>query len=445
MRVLLRLVLALILIVAALAVIVARDSLSRATTPLAPGIALAIIGLLVGVLIAASRRVSKTTNQDAVLALSSSHGETPRAHPDSIEERALIAFAKSLLGATTSEDLRATVESQLPVLLQGRKVWIAFDQHARNASATQTHARVQHGGVLTQDVQEWTTFALRLGEQGIGLLGIESSGGLSPHLKERIQSIAPLIAQALKSAQEVDIYREASVVDLLTGAATRREGLNRLQAEVKRAQRTGSTMAVMMLDLDHFKSINDRYGHAIGDLLLTAIGQTMGRTLRASDIRCRWGGEEFLVVLPDTSLAQAQVVATHLLHNIAATTVASAKGPVVSTASIGLTVSRTSETDTNRIVSRADMALYQAKNSGRACIRVVLGGFDGEPVVNGDRRTAANAGGETVPFPDRRSNTRSDRRRVPSPGRRRTDPQVATGAAALQNAPFVEPQRASGE
>jgi hypothetical protein len=94
---------------------------------------------------------------------------------------------------------------------------------------------------------------------------------------------------------------------------------------------------------------------------------------------------------------------------------------VTSTASIGLTISRPAETDVNRIVARADMALYQAKHAGRSCIRVVLGGYDGEPVgMEGPRKLAPQTS-DTVPFADRRAQDRADRRKIPSPGRRRTD------------------------
>jgi len=191
---------------------------------------------------------------------------------------------------------------------------------------------------------------------------------------------------------------------------------------IERAAEERQPLAIAMIDLDFFKGINDRFGHAVGDTLLTAIGQTMVRTLRASDVRCRWGGEEFLIVLPDTSLAQAQVVATHLLQNLAATTVSSPQGNVSSTASIGVTISRPAETDINRIVARADAALYQAKNSGRACVRVVLGGFDGEPIGVEARPPVVSApASEQLPFADRRSSDRGDRRCLPGSGRRRTD------------------------
>jgi diguanylate cyclase (GGDEF)-like protein len=184
-------------------------------------------------------------------------------------------------------------------------------------------------------------------------------------------------------------------------------------------------MAILMIDLDHFKSVNDRFGHAAGDALLTAIGRTLRGTLRASDVVCRWGGEEFLIVLPDTDLARTQVVATHLLRNIAGAEVPTASGPVNTTASIGVTISRPGETATNNLVARADLALYRAKREGRSCIRVVLGDADGRPIgVDGTAAPpeAKEPRNSTLPFADRRNPARGDRRSLPSPGRRSTDP-----------------------
>lgn len=340
-----------------------------------------------------------------------------------LDERATLAFARSLLAATSADAFQATVEGDLPRLLGGRKVWIAWQHAPRPTIGEPAPGKPTRDTMLADAIQEWTTFPLKLGDQRLGLLGVESAGGLAPAVRERIQTVLPLIAQALQSVQAVDLFREASLVDLLTGAATRREGLNRLQTEIKRAQRTRTPMAVLMVDLDHFKTVNDRFGHAVGDSLLTAIGETLKRTLRASDVRCRWGGEEFLVVLPETTLTQAQVVATNLLHHIGATMVQAGLTTVSSTASIGLTISRPGETDINRIVARADMGLYRAKNAGRSCIRVVLGGFDGQPIGATDRppnEQRDNPDG-TLPFPDRRNPDRRDRRRVSTPGRRKTD------------------------
>ena len=419
MRVLLRIVIVLSFIGALAAVLVVDDALARsASVPanVAGPVTAAFIGLMFGFgagRIRIRRRASDRPSEDADTSSPLSGITLLTPVPD---ERAHLVFARKLLAATTSSALRATVEQELSVILSGRKVWATWGA----ADKRQQHA------ILTDDVQEWTTFSLRVDGQRLGLLGVESAGGLRPDLKHLVQTLSPLVAQAVKTMHEVETFREASVVDLLTGAATRREGLNRLHAEVKRAQRTGSTMAVLMIDLDHFKSVNDRFGHAAGDTLLTAIGETMLRTLRASDIRCRWGGEEFLVVLPDTTLAQAQVVASYLLQNIAATAAPSPRGPVSSTASIGLTIARPAETDVNRIVGRADLALYQAKHAGRSCIRVVLGGLDGAPVGTDGVSKPSVPTNATLPFPDRRNPNRSDRRKVPGPGRRRTDSPAVT-------------------
>jgi diguanylate cyclase (GGDEF)-like protein len=418
MRILIRLTTVLFLLSALAAVLITREALGQAA-PYAPEIAIIAIGVVLGVAVASWWRSVPQTPDAATLSLTTTPAE-PLPLADPMNERALVSFARQLLAAATTNDLRSTVETQLSLMLQGRRVWVACEEHQADASGVLAHPIP----ALTDAVQEWTSFALQLDGQRHGVLGVESAGGLPVELKQRLLLMAPLIAQSLRTAHEVDAFREASVVDLLTGAATRREGLSRLHAEVKRAQRAGSTMAVLMIDLDHFKGINDQFGHALGDSLLTAIGQTLVRTLRATDVRCRWGGEEFLIVLPETTLAQAQVVALNLLNNVAATAVPSTKGPVSSTASIGVTVSRPAETDVNRIVGRADMALYQAKNAGRGCVRVVLSGLDGEPVgVETPKKPAASRVADKLPFPDRRDPSRRDRRRVPGPGRRSTDPQ----------------------
>ena len=361
-----------------------------------------------------------------------------RAHERGADEPAplmdedLIHFAQELVAATTMDRFRRVIATQLPTLLGTRRVWIASrSRRGRQVIVPEKPDGTQPEDLLDEDGREWTTFGLRVDGETLGILGIESSGGVKPRVRRIVQVVAPMIAQAMTTAQTVDSLRETSLVDLLTGLATRPEGMTRLETEIKRAQRSGRTMAVLMLDLDEFKSINDRFGHAVGDAMLGAVGRTIMRTLRASDIRVRWGGEEFLIVLPETDLPRAQVVANGLLREIAAATVATPNGPMGSTVSIGITISRPGETDAAAMIRRADMALYHAKAAGRACVRVVLGDRTGEPVaVNPAIGPTPGAGASpahvphssTVPFSDRRNPLRSDRRRVPSPGRRSTDP-----------------------
>jgi diguanylate cyclase (GGDEF)-like protein len=119
-----------------------------------------------------------------------------------------------------------------------------------------------------------------------------------------------------------------------------------------------------MLDIDHFKSINDQYGHPAGDAVLRALVQTCKAGLRAVDTVARWGGEEFLLVLPGTGAAAAMSVAERLRSDIAAIRVAVPGGALVSlTASIG--VAERADVGQNELLRRADMALYAAKTGGR--------------------------------------------------------------------------------
>jgi diguanylate cyclase (GGDEF)-like protein len=346
---------------------------------------------------------------------------------------AVIAFAQELMASTTMDRFRRAVSNNLPMLLGTRRVWIATQlRRGRQVIVPETPDGTPPEDLLDGDGRDWTTFELRVGSDDVGVLGIESSSGVKPHVRRVIQTVAPMIAQAMTTAHAVDTMRETSLVDLLTGLATRREGMTRFETEIKRAQRSGATMAVLMLDLDQFKSINDRFGHAAGDAVLGAVGRTIMRTLRASDIRVRWGGEEFLIVLPETDLPRAQVVANGLLREIASATVATPNGPTGSTISIGITISHAGETDAAAMIRRADAALYHAKAAGRACVRVVLADRSGQPAAESPRQVpppgsaVTHAAGHTqrstsVPFSERRNPDRSDRRRIPSPGRRSTD------------------------
>ncbi len=345
--------------------------------------------------------------------------EQPR--HDGEANRKLVGFLQDLLAADTKERVHSAVKLNLPTVLGARRVWVATQPRGPRQVIGLESGEMIDRQLLMTDGEEWTTFQLRVEEDVIGVLGVERTGGLKPHAKHLIEIVTPAIAKALANVNTIETLREASLVDLLTGTATRGEGANRLLAELKRAQRTGTSTAVLMLDLDRFKAINDQYGHATGDAVLTAVGRTLNKTLRASDSRSRWGGEEFLIVLPETDLKRAQAAAHGILRNIASTTVSTEAGSVGTTVSIGLTIARPTEVDVHAIVRRADIALYRAKESGRACVRVVLGDLEGKPVgLGGSDRAKPTR--PPLPFPDRRNPFRPDRRGVRSPGRRSTDP-----------------------
>jgi diguanylate cyclase (GGDEF)-like protein/PAS domain S-box-containing protein len=156
-----------------------------------------------------------------------------------------------------------------------------------------------------------------------------------------------------------------ATIDPLTGADNRRAGETGLGEAFRRWQRLGLTFAVLMLDCDHFKSINDRWGHDVGDDVLVALVRICRESLREADLVVRWGGEEFVVLLPKTGQATALAIAERLRCAIETATVEHLGDPVVITVSIGVATACAADTCADDVVRRADSALYRAKRSGR--------------------------------------------------------------------------------
>ena len=153
--------------------------------------------------------------------------------------------------------------------------------------------------------------------------------------------------------------------DALTGLLNRRAATERLQLERARAERQRAALSVLMLDIDHFKRINDRWGHAAGDGMLLAVADVLRHELRASDLGVRHGGEEFLIILPGDSAAQALEAAERIRSEVAQLAVPLDEGETASiTVSVGIATFDGSESS-EQLVARADAALYRAKQSGR--------------------------------------------------------------------------------
>jgi diguanylate cyclase (GGDEF)-like protein/PAS domain S-box-containing protein len=161
-----------------------------------------------------------------------------------------------------------------------------------------------------------------------------------------------------------------SETDLLTEALNRR-GFARMAArEFERARRRTERLAIIMLDLDHFKAINDRFGHAAGDLVLASVAGCCRAQIRESDLLGRLGGEEFAILLTDGHVDAAHMVMTRLRKAIAAARISSIKGDVSVTASFGIATVDPASEELDSALARADTALYEAKNAGRNCIRI---------------------------------------------------------------------------
>lgn len=153
--------------------------------------------------------------------------------------------------------------------------------------------------------------------------------------------------------------------DQLTGLSSRRSLMAAIEAELARAKRYRNNLALLMCDLDHFKEVNDQYGHPVGDQTLQVFAVRAKALMRTSDLIGRYGGEEFVILLPNTDRDAGYTIAERLRREISSKEFDVTRAGIVITISIGLTVARPDEDTTDTIINRADHALYQAKSSGR--------------------------------------------------------------------------------
>ncbi len=173
----------------------------------------------------------------------------------------------------------------------------------------------------------------------------------------------------LRESEEA--LRLLATTDPLTGLNNRRRFFELAEAEIGKALRYSRPVAVMMYDIDFFKHVNDNYGHAGGDLVLRMVADATRETVRATDVPGRYGGEEFVVLLPETDVTAALTVAERLRGRIEATPVDGGQGPIAITASFGVsahlerTDSKQSEKVLSEFINAADQALYASKDAGR--------------------------------------------------------------------------------
>jgi diguanylate cyclase (GGDEF)-like protein len=173
-----------------------------------------------------------------------------------------------------------------------------------------------------------------------------------------LELVAAFAANANRSSMVAGLEHQRNT-DPLTGLSNRRELLSRMEQEMQHSSRNGTPLAVAMVDLDHFKRYNDMHGHGGGDTLLKAVSQMMRETVRSGDLVARFGGEEFVVVLPATDLTGAYALLERLRVNAHGV-----NGGQSVTFSIGATVWNGVESP-HEMIARADAAIYSAKNGGR--------------------------------------------------------------------------------
>ncbi len=229
---------------------------------------------------------------------------------------------------------------------------------------------------IPQAPEELIALPLRAGGQPFGVLTLFRAKG-RPLGKDQVQALYASVnhlALALKNATLFSQVKSRADHDGLTRIHNRRAFDDRLVEELRRHQRYRQPMSLLMLDIDHFKGINDAFGHLVGDHVLREVGRLLSETVRSTDFTARYGGEEFVVILPQTAEEPSRILAERLRSLIAAARFVHDGQPFSITVSIGVaTLLPGALTKRRDLLEKADQALYQAKNKGRNQVCTALG------------------------------------------------------------------------
>ena len=179
------------------------------------------------------------------------------------------------------------------------------------------------------------------------------------------KSVADQVAIGVINARLYARVQRQATTDGLTGLLNHRTGQEKLSEELKRAGRSQRNLAVMMIDVDHFKSINDNYGHPAGDAVLKAVAQLIQNNCRDVDLPIRYGGEEFLLVLPEVNIGGALIVAERIRNNLSKEIIVYDNSEITITASLGVAAFPDHARSQQQLLDLADRALYMSKRMGR--------------------------------------------------------------------------------
>jgi diguanylate cyclase (GGDEF)-like protein/PAS domain S-box-containing protein len=225
----------------------------------------------------------------------------------------------------------------------------------------------------TSPVRSVIVAPLILENHAIGALSMESSSKAAFNESDLhlVISFAATATAAIRNAQLHAEVQKQAITDGLTGTYNRRGFFELGLREVERANRFGRTLAAIMMDIDNFKDVNDKFGHAAGDQVLQTVSGILVENIRKIDILGRYGGDEFAILLPEIDMFAATGVAERLRQCIADTTVPSErKGPIRVTASLGVAKLSTTIKDLEGLLQNADRAMYHAKNIGRNRVEI---------------------------------------------------------------------------
>jgi diguanylate cyclase (GGDEF)-like protein len=274
--------------------------------------------------------------------------------------------------ALVGETLAATHNSQalLPVILRAAVEATGASGGTIDAGEFSLATR----GVIPPEPVDIVQVALEVSEDQTAVMTLYSSeAGFGADARDAVAWIAEQALIALENARLHGLVQRQAVTDELTGLANRRKFLAQLDAEISRSRRSGSPLGLVLADLDDFKRINDTYGHEAGDVALRSFAEILGTMARDVDLPVRLGGEEFAVLLPDTDIAGATLLAERLRLSLESTRIGWPATDIRLTASFGVS-SFPGAAGAEDLLNDADRRLYDAKRSGKNRVVASKGG-----------------------------------------------------------------------
>ena len=335
----------------------------------------------------------QSKRQEAKAQADAAEASAQQAEARAMELERLLNFGQALGRSLDTETIREVVLQHLPKLTGTDDAWVLVRTGGRwealAGTLHETRREVERARehladrVLTSQASQASWSAGAIADEGqiglplsagghlVGVMGM-AEDAFAEGKRRTVAMSAALLAIGLRNAQLFSEVRDNSLRDGLTGCFNRTHAIDVINTELRRARRSQMPVSLIMFDIDHFKDINDRYGHLCGDAVLAVVGARMRELLRGSDLKCRYGGEEFLVLLPETALEGAKRVADTLRRELADTPIPWQEETVKITASFGVTTALPAEVDGQALIARADGALYRAKDQGRNCVRLSI-------------------------------------------------------------------------
>jgi diguanylate cyclase (GGDEF)-like protein len=271
----------------------------------------------------------------------------------------------------TFESAAGRILSPLSELLQ-KSLYLVDGQSPEAGNAFAVRLAVPRVAIVSADGSPFAEAERRLIYELFDV--VQTAKESEARYEELEQRMLTLQRENLDLVVKNRLLSEVSSRDTLTGLYNRWFVIEKIDSEINRALRHGSSMSLLMMDIDYFKRINDTWGHAAGDQVLQAIGKLLRESCRVYDVPGRYGGEEFCVLLPETKVGNTNVVAERIRSRLESTELSCGDDKIVVTASIGIAGMDAPEAanllSPAALIDRADRALYSAKNHGRNRVEV---------------------------------------------------------------------------